>query len=151
MPSIAKLLTAGVQGVQASKAKNVKIMIHLDRGYSWSTQEWFYDSVIKQGFNMNSIDIQGISYYPFWDAKESTLENFRDNLNRTARKYGKGVVVAETDWPTKCSKASENIPASLRSIPFTPEGQIQWVKKIADIVKAVPNSLGQGMMYWEPG
>jgi arabinogalactan endo-1,4-beta-galactosidase len=68
-----------------------------------------------------------------------------------ARKYNKPIVVAETDWPTKCSKASENIPQSLRSIPFTAQGQLEWVKKVADVVKAVPGGMGQGLMYWEPG
>jgi arabinogalactan endo-1,4-beta-galactosidase len=100
---------------------------------------------------MKDVDVQGISYYPFWDAKDSTLENFRQNVNNMAKKYGKPIVVAETDWPTKCSKASEHIPASLRSIPFTAQGQIDWVKKVADVVKAVPGGLGQGVMYWEPG
>jgi arabinogalactan endo-1,4-beta-galactosidase len=100
---------------------------------------------------MKDVDVQGISYYPFWDQKDSTIENFRTNMNNMAKKYGKPIVVAETDWPTKCSKASENIPVSLRSIPFTAAGQVEWVKKVADVVKAVPGGLGQGVMYWEPG
>jgi arabinogalactan endo-1,4-beta-galactosidase len=116
MPTISKLLTAGVQGVKASKsAGKTKVMIHLDRGYSWSTQEWFYDSIIKNGFNMSSIDVQGISYYPFWDAKESTLENFKDNMNKMARKYGKGIVVAETDWPTKVCTQDSKYSSTVKS------------------------------------
>jgi arabinogalactan endo-1,4-beta-galactosidase len=154
MPTISKLLTAGVQGVKASTSKSgqkTKVMLHLDRGYSWSTQSWFYDTIIKNGFDLSTIDVQGISYYPFWDVNNSTLENFKDNVGRMAKKYGKGIVVAETDWPTKCSKASANIPKSLLSIPFSAEGQTLWVKKVADVVKGIEGGLGWGIMYWEPG
>lgn len=73
-------------------------------------------------------------------------------MDNMANKYGKGIVCAETDWPTKCSKASANIPSSLSSvIPFSAAGQVMWVTQLADIVKAVPNGLGMGVMYWEPG
>ncbi|KAF2428692.1 glycoside hydrolase family 53 protein [Tothia fuscella] len=153
MGNIAKILVAGSQGVRSSKyGSKAKVMVHLDRGYSWSTQEWFYDTIAKNGFSLTKdVDVLGISYYPFWDPRDSTLENFRQNINNMAKKYGKPVVVAETDWPTKCSKAIENIPQSLRSIPFTAQGQVEWMRKVADIVKGVPGGLGQGVMYWEPG
>lgn len=100
---------------------------------------------------MSLADVLGVSYYPFYDAKGSTLENLKTNLDNMAKTYKKPIVIAETDWPIKCSKAAGNIPTSLMSIPFSGNGQVLWIKKIADIVKAVPNGLGQGIMYWEPG
>ncbi|KAF2401254.1 glycosyl hydrolase 53 [Trichodelitschia bisporula] len=152
MGNIAKILTAASHAVRNSQYKSkAKVMIHLDRGYSWSTQEWFYDGIVKAGFNMRDVDVQGISFYPFWDPKESTFDNFRSCMTNMAKKYGKIIVVTETDWPTKCSQAGSNIPPSLRSIPFTPAGQVTWMQKVAEVVKAVPNGLGQGIMYWEPG
>lgn len=152
IPTMVKLINAGIAGVKASKiSSKPKIMLHLNRGYSWSTQEWFYDAIIAAGFDMSTIDIQGLSCYPFWDATESTLVNFKTNMNNLAVKYKKGIVCAETDWPTQCTKASANIPSSLTSsIPFSAAGQVTWVKKLAAIVKAVPNGLGMGVMYWEP-
>lgn len=56
----------------------------------------------------------------------------------------------ETDWPVKCTSTS-NIPSSLRSIPFSAAGQVTWMKSVATIVNAIPNGLGAGIMYWEPG
>lgn len=56
----------------------------------------------------------------------------------------------ETDWPVKCTSTS-NIPTSLRSIPFSAAGQVTWMKSIASIVNSIPNGLGVGIMYWEPG
>lgn len=152
IPTLVKLLNAGIAGVHASKITHKpKIMLHLDRGYSWSTQQWFYDAIIAAGFDMSTIDIQGLSCYPFWDANNSTLANFKLNMNNMAAKYKKGIVCSETDWPTKCTKASANIPSSLSSaIPFSAAGQVMWVKQLAAIVKAVPNGLGKGIMYWEP-
>lgn len=126
-------------------------MIHLDRGYSWGDQQWFYDSLQQNGFNMNSVDVLGVSYYPFWDATQSTFQNFQNCLNNMANRYGKQVVVAETGWPLQCSQASSNIPSSLtNSIPFTPAGQITWGQRVAQIVSQVPNGRGAGIMYWEP-
>ncbi|KAE9961755.1 hypothetical protein BLS_001422 [Venturia inaequalis] len=151
-PTMVKLLQAGVAGVKTSKMwVKPKIMIHLDRGYDWSTQEWFYDSIIANGFDMSTVHVQGISCYPFWDKDNSTLANFKTNMHNMAAKYKKGIVCAETDWPTVCSKAGDNIPPSLTSkFPFSAEGQVMWVKKLAAIVKGVPGNLGMGVMYWEP-
>lgn len=149
---LARLLTAAAEGVKQSRYGGAKIMIHLDRGYSWGDQQWFYDSLRNNGFNMNNVDVLGVSYYPFWDATQSTLENFRNTVTNMANRYGKQVVVAETDWPTQCSAAPSNIPASLRnSIPFNAQGQITWVQRIAEILNSIPNGRGAGIMYWEPG
>lgn len=87
-----------------------------------------------------------------------------------ANKYGKPIVVAETDWPVQwCvttialqfvrssnDKDSTNtteypFPSDTKDIPFTVSGQTEWVHDILDIVKAIPHGLGQGLFYWEPG
>ncbi|RPA81941.1 glycosyl hydrolase 53 [Ascobolus immersus RN42] len=150
---LARLLTAASQGVRQSNfGWNAKVMIHLDRGYSWGDQQWFYDSLRNNNFNMNDVDVLGVSYYPFWDAKNSQLENFQNTVNNMANRYGKQIVVVETGWPTQCSKASSNIPSSLTNqFQFTPAGQQQWVQRLAQIMNSVPNGRGAGIMYWEPG
>ncbi|TID21569.1 arabinogalactan endo-1-4-beta-galactosidase protein [Venturia nashicola] len=151
-PTMAKLLHAGVAGVKASKiSSKPKIMLHLDRGYDWSTQEWFYDNLIAANFDLSSIDVQGVSCYPFWDKTNSTLANFKTNMYNMAAKYKKAIVCTETDWPTKCTKASDNIPPSLtEAFPFSAAGQKAWMKALAAIVKGIPGGLGKGVMYWEP-
>lgn len=153
MGNLARILTAASEGVRNSNyGWNAKVMIHIDRGYSWGDQQWFYDSIRNAGFNMNNVDVLGVSYYPFWDATQSTLENFQNTVNRLASTYGKQVAVVETGWPTECSQASSNIPASLRNnFQFNEWGQIEWTKRIAQIMNSVPNGRGAGIMYWEPG
>lgn len=151
--NLGRLLTAASQGVrQSNYGYSAKVMTHLDRGYSWGDQQWFYDSLRNNGFNMNDVDVLGVSYYPFWDVKNSQLENFQNTVNQMANRYGKQIVVVETGWPTQCSRASSNIPSSLtQQFQFTPDGQRQWVQRLAQIVNNVPNGRGAGIMYWEPG
>ncbi|RPB00544.1 glycosyl hydrolase 53 [Choiromyces venosus 120613-1] len=150
--NMGRLLTAGIQGVKSSRSSSTLTMIHLDEGYSWSTQKWFYDTLAASGtFSMSSFDIQGVSYYPFWSATGSTLENFQTTVNNMASTYQKRIVVMETDWPVRCNNPSQ-IPTSLTSaFPFSAAGQSSWAARVATIVKAIPNSLGAGVMYWEPG
>ncbi|KAI5777093.1 arabinogalactan endo-1,4-beta-galactosidase gala [Geopyxis carbonaria] len=147
--NIATLLKAGIDGVRASRSSATLVMLHTDEGYSLGTQTWFYDSLISAGFAMGSFDVMGVSYYPFWNAADSTLENFQAAVNGMAAQYGKRIVVQETDWPAVCSDPAQ-IPASLRGIGFSVAGQVAWMKKVADVVKAIPGGLGVGVCYWEP-
>lgn len=48
--NIAKLLHSAAWGVMDSKLEpKPKIMIHLDNGWDWSQQQYFYETVLKQG------------------------------------------------------------------------------------------------------
>jgi hypothetical protein len=85
-----------------------------------------------------AFDLIGQSYYPFW---HGDLNALRDCLNRTAGRYGKPVVVAETAFPWTNSAAVVGLPA-------TPEGQSRFVLELAAIVKAVPGGLGRGIFWW---
>jgi arabinogalactan endo-1,4-beta-galactosidase len=67
-----------------------------------------------------------------------------------ANKYNKEVMVVETDWPTSCSKPAYAFPSDTKSIPFSVDGQIQWMKAVAGKVNAVPGGKGTGLFYWEP-
>ena len=43
-----------------------RIMIHLDNGWKWDTQKWWYENVLKQGpLTTSDFDMMGVSYYPF--------------------------------------------------------------------------------------
>jgi arabinogalactan endo-1,4-beta-galactosidase len=35
-----------------------KIMIHLDNGWKWETQKWWYDAVLGAGLSAGDYDIQ---------------------------------------------------------------------------------------------
>jgi arabinogalactan endo-1,4-beta-galactosidase len=45
-------------------------MVHLDNGWDWSAQQYFYSTVLKQGtFLASDFDMMGVSYYPFYSAR----------------------------------------------------------------------------------
>lgn len=122
-------------------------MIHLDNGWDWSTQQYFYDTVLAQGPLLSTdYDVQGVSYYPVYGTG-ATLANLKSSLTNMRAKYGKEIMVVETDWPaTSCS--SVTFPSDTQSIPQTPAGQKTWMEDIAKIVAGV--SGGTGLFYWEP-
>jgi arabinogalactan endo-1,4-beta-galactosidase len=69
--NIARLLHSASSGIRYSNLNpQPKIMIHLDNGWDWSTQQYFYTTVLKQGtFTTSDFDIMGVSYYPFYSAR----------------------------------------------------------------------------------
>jgi len=85
-----------------------------------------------------SCDVIGLSYYPFW---HGSLDALRNCLTNAAARYGKPVVVAETAFPWSNS-------TNIVGIPATPEGQIQFVVELANIVKGVPGGGGIGVVWW---
>lgn len=65
-----------------------------------------------------------------------------------ANKWGKEIIVAETNWPTSCPSPQYQFPADVRSIPFSADGQTQFFRRVAEIVSGVRN--GNGLFVWEP-
>jgi arabinogalactan endo-1,4-beta-galactosidase len=136
---LGQLMKAAVQGIQdaanAAGATMPKIIVHIDRGGDWATTEWFFDNLTYQGV---PFDIIGESYYPFWHGPLSSLSNC---LTNAAQRYGKPVIVAETDFPWTSS-------TNIYGIPATTNGQVQYVVALAQVVKSVPNNLGAGIFWW---
>ncbi|KAI1498840.1 family 53 glycosyl hydrolase [Biscogniauxia marginata] len=147
--NIAQLLHSAAWGIKDSNlSTQPRIMIHLDNGWDWGTQEWFYSSTLAEGPLVESdFDMMGVSYYPFYNSK-ATLASLKTSLTNMAGKWGKEIVVAETNWPTSCSSPAYEFPSDLTSIPFSAEGQTTFVQKVADVVAGVSN--GVGLFYWEP-
>ncbi|KAJ3124199.1 hypothetical protein HK098_001314 [Nowakowskiella sp. JEL0407] len=149
--NIAGLLDSAYWGVKDSNlSPKPKIMLHLQDGYKWDTMQWFLDSLFAQSkFPSSNVDLLGFSYYPFYSS-DATLSALKNSLTNVANKYGKNVMVAETDWPVSCPNAP-TFPSDTRSIPFSVDGQSQWLRSIANVLKSVPNGRGVGLVYWEPG
>jgi arabinogalactan endo-1,4-beta-galactosidase len=136
-PKLAQLMNAAIQGVQdAAGGTMPKLIVHIDRGGDWNTTKWYFDNLI-QSQNVQ-FDIIGQSYYPYW---HGTLTNLNDCLTNTAKRYGKPVVIAETDFPWIYSTNIFGIPASTN-------GQVQFVATLAQIVKGIPGGLGAGIFWW---
>ncbi|KAI2635370.1 glycoside hydrolase family 53 protein [Xylaria nigripes] len=147
--NIARLLHSGAYGIKDSNlSTQPKIMIHLDNGWDWDSQEWFYSSVLQQGpLSTSDFDMMGVSYYPFYGS-DATLANLKNSLANMASTWGKELVIAETNWPTSCPSPNDAFPSDLQSIPFSAAGQITFMQELAAAVAEVAN--GEGIFYWEP-
>ena len=123
-------------------------MIHLDNGWNWSTQKYFYTTTLSQGTLVASdFDIMGVSYYPFYNA-QATLANLKSSLGNMASTWGKELIIAETNWPFKCSSPKYAWPSDASAIPKSADGQTTWMKDVAAVVSGVKG--GSGVFYWEP-
>lgn len=92
--NLARLLHSAAAGVKDSKLQpKPKLMLHLDKGWDFETQQWWYDLLLKQGpLTKADFDVQGVSYYPFYDEK-ATLGSLKSALAKMKEKYGKEVMV----------------------------------------------------------
>ena len=147
--NIATLLHSGCAGVRDSSLSPApKIMLHLDNGWDWSVQEWFYSTVLDQGsLVLDDFDMMGVSFYPFYN-EDATLANLKTSLGNMASTWGKELLVVETNWPTSCPSPAYPFPGDVADIPFSPDGQVSYVQSVADVVSSV--SGGVGLFYWEP-
>jgi arabinogalactan endo-1,4-beta-galactosidase len=106
--NVALLLKSASKAIkESSLSPKPKIMIHLDNGWNWSTQQWWYDTVLSSGGGLSSsdYDVQGVSYYPFYNTA-ATLSSLSSSLTNMSKKYGKEVMVVETNWPSYCPNPS---------------------------------------------
>lgn len=148
--NVAALLKSASKGVkESSLSPTPKILIHLDNGWKWATQQWWYDSVLAGGLSASDYDIQAVSYYPFYSS-DASLANLASSLTNMAARYGKQVMVVETNWPSYCPNPQYAFPADTKAIPISVDGQTQWMKEVAKRVAAVPGGKGVGLFYWEP-
>lgn len=148
--NVARLLHSAAWGVKDSTLNpKPQIMIHLDNGWKWETQQWWWSSVLKAGPLLDSdFDIIGVSYYPFYN-NAATLGNLKYSLANIASNWGRyAIQVVETNWPLSCSNPAHVFPSDARNIPFSAEGQRTWLKQVASIVSGTKN--GNGLFYWEP-
>jgi arabinogalactan endo-1,4-beta-galactosidase len=147
--NIADLLHSAAWGIKDSRlSPKPQIMIHLDNGWNWSQQSYFFDTVLSQGPLLSSdFDVIGVSYYPFYNTA-ATLSALRSTLTQMGSRYGKPLHVVETNWPFSCPNPQYQFPSDIRSIPFSVDGQTRFMREVAAVVDSVPN--GVGLYYWEP-
>ncbi|GMF29604.1 unnamed protein product [Phytophthora fragariaefolia] len=145
----AKLWKAAREGVAdavSAGTKQPKVMIHVDNGWESETVSWFFKRLFAEGtVTTDDVDVFGFSYYPYYNVN-ATLKALTSSLTQMANTYNKPIYVAETDWPTNCTTVtlSEKFAVSAR-------GQREWVMAVMDVLESLPNGLGAGIFYWEPG
>ncbi|KAL4944223.1 Arabinogalactan endo-beta-1,4-galactanase A [Aspergillus oleicola] len=146
--NIASILHSGAWGIKDSDlATTPKIMIHLDNGWDWDAQKYFYDTVLASGtLESSDFDLIGVSYYPFYN-EAATLSSLSSSLSNLQSNYGKDVLVVETNWPFSCPNPEYTFPSDISSIPFSADGQRTF---ITDVANALGEAGGLGLYYWEP-
>ncbi|MHB1861775.1 MAG: glycosyl hydrolase 53 family protein [Gemmatimonadaceae bacterium] len=133
------LLKAGIRGVMEGAGDTPpRIVIHIDRGGDWATTQWFFDHLDAAHVNY---DIIAESFYPPW--RHGTLDDLWNNMQQSAKRYGKDFLVAETGYGPS---HSPNNPDMLW--PVTPQGRLQFMVDIVNTVRKAPHGLG--VMYWAP-
>ncbi|KAL2828720.1 family 53 glycosyl hydrolase [Aspergillus cavernicola] len=147
--NIASILHSGAWGVKDSDlASTPQIMIHLDNGWDWDAQKYFYDTVLASGSLVSSdFDLIGVSYYPFYN-DAATLESLGSSLSNIQATYGKDVLVVETNWPVSCPDSEYEFPSDLQGIPYSVDGQRTFLQELAGVLEGVTGGLG--IYYWEP-
>jgi arabinogalactan endo-1,4-beta-galactosidase len=153
-PDFLTLLRAGVAGAKAGNPPGHRLLIalHYARVAADARTHDFFDQVSKAGI---AFDIIALTYYPFWNGKLSSLLHAMDDLSR---RYGRGVLVAETAYPWTLSGDRKHLVVNRwRQLPETNKyppsksGQAAYFAALRDLIVKVPNSGGLGFLDFEPG
>jgi arabinogalactan endo-1,4-beta-galactosidase len=148
--NLGTLLRAGAAGVADVPGPKARIVIHLDAGGDNALSRVFFDRVVEQAV---PFDVVGLSYYPFW---HGTLTQLRTNMADMARRYGRDVMIVETQYGWTLDngdslgnflwQATQMVPG----YPATPGGQLAFVSDLVSALAAVPRGRGAGVFYWQP-
>jgi arabinogalactan endo-1,4-beta-galactosidase len=147
--SLSALLTAGSTAAKAANS-STRVMLHLAEGGNNSLFRWWFDQATAFGV---PFDVIGASYYPYW---HGPLSGLQANLNDMASRYNKDVVVAETAYGFTLAQ-DDSEPNIFNSTlqqaggyPATPQGQVDELRAVFNVVRNVPGGHGLGVFYWEP-
>ncbi len=137
-----RFLKAGIRGVrEGSGGSTPRVVIHIDCGGDWPVTRWFFDHLVKAGVDF---DIIGQSFYPFY---HGTPEDLQGNIDQCERAYHKPFLVAETGYAQSGGDALMH-ERKYNLWPGTPEGQVQFMADLINIVRRRPGGLG--VYYWAP-
>jgi len=147
---LAGLLSAGIKAVRDFSATAVikpKIILHVAQ---LQDADWWTKGVIETE-GVTDFDIIGLSHYTKW-SQVKTMAGVTDAIRRLVTKYNKTVMIVETGYPWTGDNFDSygNIfsPSDgVSGYPLTKEGQLQYMK---DLVQAIRDGGGKGIMYWEP-
>ena len=150
--AFAALVDAAILGVRDAEGPgdSIRVMVHIDRGGDNAGSRWFFDNLMARNVDF---DLIGLSFYPWWHGVMGELEA---NLADLARRYEKGIVVAETAYPWTLGwyDDTHNIVGLREHLhpgyAATVEGQRAFLEDLMTVVGRVPESRGAGVFYWAP-
>jgi arabinogalactan endo-1,4-beta-galactosidase len=150
--NLVTLLKAGVKGAREANPAGHKllVMLHFDEGGNNVDSRRFYDHMVQGGV---PFDVIGLSYYPFFHGQ---LNAMRANVDDLATRYGKPIVIAESQYPFTLAGGDSTSNFVWQSsqlsggYPASPAGQESFYNDALSILAQVPHQRGLGLFYWEP-
>ncbi|OIN61294.1 arabinogalactan endo-1,4-beta-galactosidase [Arsenicibacter rosenii] len=129
MANFAALINAGYDAVKAV-SPTAQVIVHISNGYDQKLFQWMFGGLAAQ---QTRFDMIGMSLYPSaadWATKNSQcLSTVQDMIAR----YHKPVMVVEVGM-------SASDPATANA----------FITDLIGKMRNVPDSMGQGVLYWEP-
>ncbi|GAB2558030.1 glycosyl hydrolase 53 family protein [Gracilibacillus alcaliphilus] len=149
---LAELFSAGISGIQdaLSSEEEVEIVLHLDHGGDNRLYRWWFDEITNLGVDF---DIIGLSYYPFW---HGTMGELHYNMNDISNRYNKDVMIVETaygftlDDGDGLGNSFFEEEERIGGYPASPQGQMEFMNDLQEIVEDIPDGRGRGIFWWEP-
>jgi len=147
--NVATLLKAGIRGAKSVNPE-ILTMIHLAEGGSFDVFNSFFSAMDANGVNY---DLIGASYYPFY---HGSLANLKHNLDNTANKFKKPVIIAETSYGFTTADhphANHIYNAQMEDggkYKTSIQAQATVIRDLVQILADVPEERGLGIFYWEP-
>jgi arabinogalactan endo-1,4-beta-galactosidase len=150
--NLVTLLKAGVAGAREANPSGhrMQVMLHFDEGGNNADSTRFFDHMVSGGV---PFDVIGLSYYPFFHGH---LNQMRSNVDALATKYGKPIVIAESQyaWTLAAGDSTGNFVWQTSQLetgyPANPGGQESFYNDLLSDLAQVPHHLAQGLFYWEP-
>jgi hypothetical protein len=114
--NLVRLLKAGVTGARAGNPAGHKllVMLHFDAGGNNADSVRFFDHMVSGGV---PFDVIGLSYYPFFHGPVNAM---RANVDDLATRYGKPIVIAESQYPWTLAKATPRATSCGRPVRSRP-------------------------------
>jgi len=142
------MLNAGIKAVREFSTEldsAPQIMIHIAQPEY--VEPWFDDAIAA---GMLDFDLIGFSYYPKWSL--TPFSRIEDQVRRFKTKFDKDIVIVETayPWTLDSNDSAPNLlgeDSLIDGYPASIDGQRRFM---IDLMQAVVDGGGLGVVYWEP-
>ena len=132
---------------------DIYTVIHLANGGTYSEFDTYMSHLARNGVEY---DIIGASYYSYYDGGTDALKN---TLSQISQKYDKHVLVAETAYahsdvqthPFSQNTYTAALMEDRGGFVTSVQGQASMLRDVLQAVASVPDGMGLGAFYWEPG
>lgn len=143
-----RIINSGIKAVRditRVHEQEIEVMLHIAQP---EDALWWFEQASSAG--VIDYDWIGLSYYPIWS--DYGIENVGEPIKQLVDTYNKNLMIVETAYPWTFENADQanNIlgqEALVGSIPASPEGQLEYLIKLRDILQEAGAS---GIVYWEP-